>query len=46
MAFLALSVRFSLESIDKSYSVLAHKTREIIGGEMASQIYMAIWGVL
>ena len=45
MGSLALSVCFSLESMDKSDSVLAHKTLEKIGSEIASQTYTAIWGV-
>ena len=46
MASLALSVCFSLESMDKSNLVLAHKNRENIGGEIVSQTYKAIWGFL
>ena len=45
MASLALSFCFSLGFIDKSNSVLAHKAREKVSGEIASQTYTAIWGV-
>ena len=43
MASPALSVCLSLESMNKSNLVLAYKTREKISGEIASEIYTAIF---